>query len=352
MAIQDKTNSIGVSDEGAVRPLAAPVLVLGATGFIGRHLVAELLNRGYAVRAGYRSAHPDLGPKVGWVKADLQDRAALEEGADGAQAILLAAGPAEQADSDHGSFVNGVDVLAHVLRRARSVEQLVVISTVKVYGEQAAGLDEASAPKPVTAYGRSRLDVERVLTAVASGAGMRLAILRLPPVYGPACKGNLGRLVSLIARGVVPPLPRNSGPRSLVHVRDVARAAAMLMVRRANGVYVVTDGIPYSLHDIYRIARRCLGKRVWPVALPAAVWTAIGYLGSFGERLVGRALPVNRALVDQMLAPAWYSDRKLRQDLGHSTQWTLEGCMSDIVSHCGGATAQNVGTSNRVGGEL
>ena len=121
------------------------VLITGGAGFIGSHLSDELLARGYRVRAldslvpqvhGDDCQRPgDLAPEVELIRGDLRDRAAVERARKAVDAVFHLAGRSSDGLA-HPTSVNalGTAVLLEALRR-RTVEKLVVASSMSVYGE-------------------------------------------------------------------------------------------------------------------------------------------------------------------------------------------------------------------------
>lgn len=89
---------------------------------------------------------------------------------------------------------------------AEGVKHVIFTSSVKAIGEAADGmLNDSTEPRPVDAYGRSKLEAERTLQRVAAEEGFLATIVRLPLVYGPGVKGNVVRLLDAVWRGI--PLP-------------------------------------------------------------------------------------------------------------------------------------------------
>ena len=102
-----------------------------------------------------------------------------------------------------------------------------------------APVDRRCEPRPLTAYGRSKLAGERVLLEVADR--IEVVILRAPAVYGPR-DAEMLRFFRMARRGVLPVPGGPDRPLQLVHVQDLARAvAAAVFAPDARGVYHVAD---------------------------------------------------------------------------------------------------------------
>lgn len=314
-------------------------LILGGTGFVGTRVAHAVSGAGGSVRILARRA-PSAG--VGeMVLAAISDIRSLRQACRGVQGIFHLAGNANEAGSDHAASLEDNRVLADIAV-SEGVQKIVYFSSVKVYGSVSDGKEESSVLVPDSEYGKTKAAIEQVFLDKAS-AGLAVTVLRLPPVYGPVCKGNMGALVRMIDRGFVPPLPRASGPRSLVHVDDVVQAA--LLAYRSSGrggaaIYNVTDGVSYSLADLYRAVREAGGKKSRGYAVSPGMLRKTGVLGSVAGALMGRRLPFDRRAIEQLLAPAWYSGQRIVTELGYQPRHRFsssDGAL-EMLRHCRGLT--------------
>ncbi len=313
------------------------VLVTGATGFIGRALCGRLREEGVHVRALARREAE--GPWDEAVRADLATGALPGDCLAGVDTIFHLAAKVhalgDRSREEESYRRLNVDGTALLLEKAREagVRRFIFFSSVQAMGEETpACLDETTEPKPVTPYGRSKLEAERLV--LASNVLSHLVCLRFPLVYGPGHKGNLSRMVAAIDRGLFPPLPPVANRRSMIHVRDVV-AAALLAARRpeANGrCYIVTDGRTYSSREIEDAIRRALGRRVprWHVPLLALRLLARG--GDALERIRGRRVLFDSSTLQKLVGSAWYSSERIQRELGYRPSVSLLEALPEIVS--------------------
>ncbi len=318
-------------------------LVTGAGGFIGRHLVARLRHDGHAVRALVREAgHAGDWPAgVDVVAGDVGDPQAMKAVAAGCETVFHLAGKAHaltevRGDEEAYRAVN-TDGTRHVLEGAASggARRFVLFSSVKAMGEGGSRcLDETFDGPPETPYGRSKLEAERLVWEIGKRAGLHVACLRLPLVYGPGNKGNLYKMVAAIDRGLFPPLPEVGNRRSMVHVLDVVRAALLAADQpAANGqCYIVTDGRGYSTRELYELICRALDRPVpaWRVPL----WT-LRFLGGAGDaigRVRGRRFVFDSDALEKLIGSAWYSSEKISRELGYRPGMTFPGALPELVT--------------------
>lgn len=171
-----------------------PLLITGGAGFIGSHLVDELIGAGHAVRVlddlstGKRE---NLHPRAELIEGNVADAALVRRAAQGVSGIvhLAAIASVELSNRDWlGTHrVNQTGTVA-VLDAARHAGQVPVVyaSSAAIYGDQAEGaIAENARPAPRTAYGADKLGSE-LHAAVAAGVhGVPTIGLRFFNVYGP-----------------------------------------------------------------------------------------------------------------------------------------------------------------------
>ena len=251
------------------------ILVTGASGFVGRHLLTSLGAAGYAVRAAVRPSS-----RVG--AADLIEIVRVpnfEEGLDwapvlrGVSAVVhLAALAHTQADvtEQHYDRVNraATKALADAAAKA-GVAHFVFVSSIRAQSGPSADhvLDESDAPCPVDAYGRSKLAAE----AAVAAAGMPCTIFRPVLVYGPQVRGNMARLVRLAASRLPLPIGALKNRRSVLAVDNLVAAIRLALAEPPAGrdTYVIADPDPISTADIITAMRAAMGRRPGLIALPA-----------------------------------------------------------------------------------
>jgi nucleoside-diphosphate-sugar epimerase len=266
------------------------VLVTGSDGFIGRRLVPYLAANGHKVIAASRSVVTD-GPNI--TAAQLPD---LSQPFDWApllgpcNVVVHLAGIAHTyADDDLYDRINHQATAA--LARAASAcgVHLVFISSIAAQSGSFSDteLTEDDPPRPINAYGRSKLAAERAIRA----AGGSFTILRPVVIYGEGEKGNLAtiRKISLL------PLPLPFGGlkarRSVLSVQNLNAAVttAMTDARAKGDTFIVADPVPVTVADLIARYRAGFGKppRLFPIPLAllemalrascqSAVWHRIG----------------------------------------------------------------------------
>lgn len=318
------------------------VLVTGASGFIGGHLVPDLMNNGYAVRAFCRSVASGLeGTGCEVITGEIRDPSVMKQVAEGCDGVVHLAGKAHAVDErpghdDEYESIN-VEGTRHVLEGAAAagVRRFIFASSVKVFGETTDGcVDESQAPAPRSAYAKSKWAAEQLVRDYAGRYGFSGVSLRLPMVYGPTEKGNLFRMITAIDRGRFPPLPRLATVRSMLHVKNFTQAVLRLLEteKPLNDCYIVTDAKPYNVTTIYELLCAALGK-------PAPTWRVPLWLLKMGagvgdviQWVARRPFPFTSASLSKLIEPAWYSSQALAHDVGYRPSLSFEDAVPELIA--------------------
>lgn len=319
------------------------VLVTGAAGFIGRHLVERLVREGHAVRALIHAGPPPIAcPKhVEMIIGDVRDAGAMKAAAAGCEMVFHLAGKAHalsELDADEADYRSvNVEGTRHALDAAVAggAKCFVFFSSVKAMGEEAPDCrDESSTPTPLTAYGRSKLAAEKLVFEYGRRSNLGVTCLRLPLVYGVGNKGHLFRMIAAIDRGLFPPLPPVQNRRSLAHVSNVVEAAMLAseMPAARGRCYIVTDERPYSIRELYELICRALGKPIPRWSVPMGVLTAAARAGDLAGRIFRRRMPFDSDALAKLTGSAWYRSDLIARELGYRPLVTFEGALPELIA--------------------
>jgi nucleoside-diphosphate-sugar epimerase len=238
------------------------ILVTGASGFVGNFLLAALRDAGHEVRAASRSRveqqgidyvlAPELGPDADWGHALL-----------GVDAVVHLAGrahvPSKNADAETEEIyfrinTEGTRALAEQAAAA-GVKQFVFLSSCHaVAAESGEILNAETTPRPVSAYGRSKLEAERAAREALLNKACAWTILRPPLVYGRGNKANFGLLLKLVSSGIPLPLALVQNRRSFIYLENLVDViVACLGNPKAFGkTYLPSDGEDVSTPELIR----------------------------------------------------------------------------------------------------
>ncbi|MEO8038669.1 MAG: SDR family oxidoreductase [Betaproteobacteria bacterium] len=310
------------------------ILVTGAFGFIGGHVVDAISARGLATRLAVRNAGPsnasiamvgDIGPATDWSEALEGIDAVIHLAARVHVVRDTAIAPLE---AFRAVNVEGTRSLAIQAARA-GVRRFVFASSVKVNGEATQGraFTERDPPRPEDPYGVSKREAEDVLCEIAERSGLEVAILRVPLVYGSGVKANFLRMMHWIDRRIPLPLANVENRRSLVYLGNLVDAIVQCVRHPAAGgaTFLVDDGEPVSTPQLLREIGVALDRpaRLFPV--PVAALRAMAVLVGRGEdasRLLGD-LVVDSSLIRRTLD--WKPPFTRQQGLAATAAWFRAG---------------------------
>ncbi len=298
------------------------VLVTGATGFIGSHLVEALVAHEHDVVCLIRPGRPRrfIGElPVRWAVGSWEDPTFLQEVLRDRELVFHVAGLTKAARREDFYQVNhlGTRAVVQACRAAASLRRLVYVSSLAAAGPGRDGrpVHEDDPPRPITDYGRSKLRGEEEVRAEAGK--VPATILRPPAVYGPR-DGDLLAAFRAVRRGVVP-VPVRGACIDLCHVADVV-AALLLAADRSEGVnetYFVAGQRPVSWEEAGEAIAAALGVRAVEVPIPAAAALAVAAGAEAWARLRGRTALLSRDKVREMRERYWVCDTsKIQRALG------------------------------------
>lgn len=248
--------------EGAGRPVGTgPVLVTGAGGFVGRHVVAALRAAGHTVRAVGRAETGEIHRGTDW--------APLLDGATAVVHLAARVHVMRERAADPAAAFREVNLFgtAGLVGQAREagVRRFVFMSSIKVMGDRGWRLDPYAEPMPEDPYAVSKIEAELALRDL-KGPEMDAVVLRPPLVYGPGVGGNFARLMRLVERGLPLPLGGIENARSLLYVENLADAVRHALACRPD-TYHPKDGEDLSTPELFRRLAAAMGRpaRLFPV---------------------------------------------------------------------------------------
>src|SRR5438445_9007559 len=308
-----------------VRHRVGPVLVVGGGGYIGTHVVEQLLAQGRRVRVldplmfGWEPVQDFLAnPRFELVEGDATDVVKLIEAMHGASAVVHLAGlvgdPACGVDE---SFTRHANVFAtHLIKKAvplLGVRRLVFASSCSVYGINSAEVNETSEVNPVSLYARTKVESERELLLGPDG-DCCVTVLRFATVFGHSRRPRFDLVANLFtAQAVNDGRITLMGPsqwRPFVHVRDLARAAV-----------AVLDADPERMRgQIFNVGDRRLNM-------------TIGQLARLVQESVSHTRRVEVVeMPSKDLRNYAVSFEKIRRELGFEAETLMEAGIEEIVA--------------------
>lgn len=265
--------------------MTGPLLVTGATGFVGRTLIGTALNARVApVRAVVRDAPQRIAADVQTVCIpDIGATADWSDALRGVDTVLhLAARVHVMHETERDPLaafrrvnLDGTLALARAAAAA-GVRRFVFLSSIKVNGEhteRGKPFTTADPPRPQDPYGTSKLEAELGLGQIAANSALEVVIVRSPLVYGPGVKGNFRSMMQWLVRGVPLPLGAIHNRRSLVGLDNLVDLLLTCVQHpaAANQTFLAADGEDLSTTELLQRLGRALEHPARLIPIPAAL---------------------------------------------------------------------------------
>jgi len=292
------------------------IFLTGATGFVGRHLLANLLKDNVSVVAMTRQKEPDIlkhktgnyNGKLQFYRGDIRNKINLPAGI---TSVYHCAGAIFQKEKMQEVNVEGTHrVVKAVLERGC---RLIHLSSAGVVGKSKNRLiDENTICKPRNVYESSKYEAEKiVLDGIAKG--LQAQILRPPIIFGAGRKENQDRFLQL-CRAMKRGIYRNigSGIFNLIHANEVVRVMRMLDSDAISngGIYFINT--PIYFRDMDRIVKKeTTGKFEESFNLPYGAAVLAGVVFSFLAKLSRRDMPLTLSRVRVLANQKVYSQERL-----------------------------------------
>ena len=307
---------------------AATVLVTGATGFIGSHLVKRLLECGSRVRCVTRGNSTVTGAET--VRGDYASGAGLKEAVDGVETVFHLAG-VTKALRPEDYFAGNAAATENLARVCAVVPRFVHVSSLAAVGPSSGSSDltEDAEPHPVSNYGCAKLQGEQAVRRLLPGA----VIVRPPVVYGPGDRDVLEMLRSL-ARGIDLRIGREERWFSAIYVGDLVEA--LLAAAQSDGAggrtYFVAHAEPVSWTVFAATAGGILKRRARRITISARTASAAGTVAGWWAGLRGRPSILSADKLCEALYPRWTCSAELaRRELGFVAATGLEDGLARTI---------------------
>jgi nucleoside-diphosphate-sugar epimerase len=271
--------------------------------------VDHLLQRGCEVRCLVRDRS-----RLRWlqekpvtiVEGDLGSRSVIQEAASGTDAVFHLAGVTAAGSRETYRQINAEgcrSVAAASLSARHPPDVFIYMSSLAAIGP--GSFDEVvvenRVPQPVTDYGRSKLEGERILSEMGP---LPLVVVRPPAVYGPRDR-EIFPLFKLASKGIFPVFNAESRV-SLIHVEDLIRGVMSAAEKgRAGETYFLTHPTPVEMAEFPRFFGDALGRKVRTLKVPVSVLKTVAAVSETWGRVTGNMPVFNRDKVNELTAAGW-----------------------------------------------
>ena len=312
-------------------PKRGLVLITGASGFTGHHMVAEAVKAGFSVRATdvssryYGAMFEALG--VEFVRSDLTRPEGLGKILNGVDSIIHVAGIHDYSTPDKIIFAVNVDAVDHLCEAAvkAGVDRFMHISSVGVYGYSSnigkpVKEDDPKITPPLNNYNVSKWEGEKVVHKYIEEQGLRATIFRPAAIYGSRSEYGLFLVLKMTydernkKKKMI--LGKGDSLEAFLHVRDMCRAVfhAYDHEEMIGEAYNVADDTHITSADFYRLlSRELLGREKDFFHIPLPVAKPLAIASQFIARRLKTKPLLEKATLDYVNCDKFWDNSKLKR---------------------------------------
>ena len=319
--------------------MSKSVLITGASGFLGYHIIMAALEKNLVVYAAIRKNSKidhikDLPVKYLFLDYSNVDELAKVLTENNIHYIIHAAGVTKALKQQEYNDINAGNsvTLAKAAKISKSsFKKMVFISSLAAAGpaiDLAGVITEQANPRPVTAYGRSKLLAEKELSKI----NVPLTILRPTAIYGPRDK-DIFIMLKTVSRGFDPYIGKILQQLSFVHAADVADVAVQALFVNKEGIYNVSDGNSYNRYEFANITKKILNKKAVRFHIPMPLIKVLAYFLETTNGWMNKPAVINREKLHELAASNWYCDiSKARRELNFNPKFSLTNGLKDSIA--------------------
>lgn len=307
------------------------ILITGASGFIGKHLVEKAIQLGFDTYAGIRATSNQEHLKksqatpliLDFNNSMLMQNILIKHQFD---IIIHCAGTTfalSKKAYDQGNYGSLKSLVDAIQNSHTKPEKFIYISSLAAFGpnENHGGklVSNESTPHPISAYGKSKLKAENYLTQ----SKLPYIIIRPTAVYGPGDKAFLS-LYKAIQRRVEVYTTRKVQKLSFIFISDLTDAIFASLNGPIQTAYFVSDGHEYTISEFYKTIKTILGVKTIRIRFPERVTKWAAYINVFFFKIVGKAPSFNLDKVAELNADSWLCDSTpLQKKLDFTPKYNL-----------------------------
>ncbi len=305
-------------------------LVTGASGFIGRYIVRELLEHGYDVRVLVRNI-ANIEGKVEIFHGDITKLHSIFPALKGVDVVFHNAAYAMDWGRKRDFYeinVNGTRNVAEACRK-NGIERIIYTSSAGIYGfpNRKEIIDEDSPKKPINYYQQSKLEAEKLLMQYED---LHVSSIRPPLVIGAGGKA-VKMLLSSLESGKMPIFGSGEQYISIAHPKDVAQCLRLAYERDKNGEAFNVLSFACPVKELLEKISYGLGVKLPQRRIPYSLAYLFAIFMEFGAKLKGKEPSLTKFRVKSFGTHRIISCEKARKKLGFKPMYDLEATVNDIV---------------------
>ena len=294
------------------------ILITGANGFIGSFLVEEALKKKYEVYAGIRKTSNTeylTDPRIRFVELNYSDTGQLKKQVAELPCfdfVIHNAGTTKafnKVDYFTSNYLYTKNIIDVLINQKKVSRKFIYMSSLAAYGpgdpSQLHSITATDNPKPVTSYGKSKLESEKYLSSLTEFPHI---IIRPTVVYGPREK-DLFSVFKLINNNLELFVGFQNQKLTFVYVKDLVKAVFETMESDVvNMGYFVSDGNVYDAESLGNIIKEKLGKKTIRIYFPKKLVRVIAFISESTKYFTHKQPVLNYDKVNELECVNWKCD--------------------------------------------
>ncbi|WP_293741457.1 NAD(P)-dependent oxidoreductase [uncultured Pedobacter sp.] len=317
------------------------VLITGATGFVGYHLIKSALANNLEVFANVRNITTAGHLKdfeINYVDLDFESIYLLKENIEEKKydyivhaAAVTKAKKLSDYNKINATYTRNLAVAAS--KSTHRIKKFVFISSLAALGplkQKSERLTDNGASNPVTSYGISKALAETYLAQISD---LPLIIIRPTAVYGPREK-DIFILIKTIKAGLELYIGKQEQELSFVYATDLADLVIKVLASDVVGrAYNISDGAVYKRSSLAHYARKALGKKTVRVNVPVPLIKGLAWSMEHLYGMFNKIPALNVDKIKELTAPNWGCDIKnIQNDFGFAPRFGLEQGLNETIN--------------------
>ena len=311
------------------------ILITGASGFVGSHLVEEALDHKLDVYAGVRKSSSRQflkDSRIRFFEMDFSNKIELENNLrkEKFDYVIHNAGIVSAPKLEDYFTVN-YGYLKNLIEALNTVdaipEKFTYISSLASYGPASSSdltdyLKEEDKPNPINTYGKSKLKSEQFITAQNN---LPYIIIRPTAIYGPREK-EIFTFFKLINSNIEGYIGNKKQHLTFIYVKDLTKAILYATLSdKSEKAYFISDGKHYQQTELGKYSKQFLNKKTFRLHVPVSLVRSIAWLLEQPAKLTGNYPALNLEKVHILESMNWKCDlTALKEDLNFQPQYDLE----------------------------
>ena len=317
----------------------AKAFVTGATGFIGSHLVDELLKKNYEIKCLVRKSSSTRwldGKSVELINGDLFSHETIEKVIREVDYVYHVGGVtfAKRKEEFHRGNVEATESLLEACVKFNpGLKKIIHVSSQAAVGPSFDGkpIDETRDYFPLTAYGRSKVAAEKLVKTYFDK--LSITIVRPPAVYGPRDYAIYEYFKSM-NRGLQPMIGFDDKLISLIHGVDLVKGFILAGESdiSASNIYFISSEKFYNWRDVGELTKHLLGRKTIKLVIPHFAVKTTAFFSEVFAVFSSKPVVLNREKARELVQAYWIcSIEKAQRELGFKETLTLEEGFRDTI---------------------